>query len=201
LDDTAIEKVELLVIDLLEDPGGRYHVGSIPRHGVLIFDNDAYWNGVLARQGTEQHFRLRLLEAGNDSEATIVSSLNAEDAGGARGVGAFPVGEWPVTVTRGEDSFEAVSDPIPFSTSLMFKADLLRHLTLRATPPEDPEDPEVPYHIDEKLIIGTYTDSIAAADPDKAFLGRELEGALILMKDLPAMEEITIPVETPEDNP
>lgn len=193
LDDTAIEGTKILVIDLQDDPGGRYHVGPIPRHTLMLFDNDAYWNGVLARGNAELHFRLRLLQKGNTFTAALVSSLDPKQAGGAPGIGTIPPGEWPVTVTRTSDRFEAVSDPISFSTSLVFKGDLSRRLTLRAIPPADPENPDVPYKLTDKLIVGTYRDRLTAADTQLQYLNREIEGAFILMKDLPMLEDITIP--------
>ena len=195
LDDAVIEEAEILVIDLLEDPGGRYHVGGTPRHTVVLYDNDAYWNGVLIRDHAELPFRLRLVESAGGSTAELVSSLDPEAAGGAPGIGTIPPGEWPVTVTRGAGTFAASSDPIPCATSLMFHADLLRTLALHASPPADPENPEVPYHLSGRMIVGTYTDTLTPADPDLEYLGRVTRGTFILLKDLPAMEDIAIPTE------
>lgn len=195
LDDAQIEEAEILVIDLLDDPGGRYHVGGIPRHTLMLFDNDAYWNGVLMRENAELPFRLRLIESASGTTATLVSSLDPAQAGGAPGIGTIPPGEWPLTVTRGAGTFEAASGPIPSTTSLMFQADLLRTLTLRAVPPEDPENPEVPYRLTDRIIVGTYTDTLGPVDASMGYLERATEGAFILTKDLPVMEAVTIPTQ------
>ena len=190
LDDDHLEKVESLVLDLLEDTGGRYHVGTIPRHTLMLEDNDAYWNGILAQEQTQLHFRLRLIETEAGLTGMLVSKL---EPGNTTGIGTIPPGEWAMTVHRTGVSFEAQSVPMATATSVLFETNLLRTISLEALPPDDTGPDGRSYYFSPRTIVGDYRDTLVPQDPKLAYLKRETGGTFILTKDLPAMEALVLP--------
>jgi hypothetical protein len=180
LDDTNIEPVKLLVVDLVEDPQGNYQVGSTSRHLVQLYDNDTYWSGVMGTtNSTQLGFRLRLLRVGPQVvSAALVSELSTNRS---QGVGTIPVGVWPVRATLTTNSFQAVSAPIPMGTSrLTGKVQLQRLLTFTA-------EAGNPNHlVRSNLILGTFTDRLQATDPGVGWVGGSVSGVVALMEDVPA---------------
>ncbi len=183
LDDTRVDPVKVLAVDLVADPWGEYLVGGASRHIVQIHDNDTYWSGVMGTTDSSQlGFRLRMARLG--SQVVSAAIISEPVAGGSQGTGTIPPGEWPVRITLGADSFHAVSDPIPMGTSLLTgDARLQRTITLTAM--VGVED----YRLSANIIAGTFTDRLQSADPGMDWVDGSVSGGFVLMEDLPLPPE------------
>ena len=188
LDDLVIEDVKMLVLDLESDPD-KYLPGGSSRHTVLLYDNDAYWSGVLRNENTEHAFRLRLLRHATMVQGALVSSLDTNSLTGVNGVGTIPPGTWSLaTAQLTRTNFDAVSVPIPVGTSTLFGGSSLnRVLSLVAKPDQTGSNPGTNYWMKPNLIMGTYTDTLSPSRADLGYLRRETSGVFVLVEDLPVL--------------
>jgi hypothetical protein len=180
LEDTNMEPVKVLAVDLVEDAWADYQVGGASRHLVLLYDNDTHWSGVMGTTNSSQlGFRLRMLRVGSEVvSAALVSELSTNRS---EGVGTVPPGIWPVQATLTTNSFHAVSELIPVGTSLLTgNAPLERVFTFTAAAGATNT------LVRSNLIVGTFTDTLRSAAPGMAWVGSTIAGTLVLLEDLPA---------------
>lgn len=198
VDDVEIENIESIIIDIVEDGTGNYQLGPRNQHILTVLDNDGFWTAVLRMDKREYQFRMRLLREDGETIGSIISSLDSDSELGRQGSGSIPEGEWPVTVNWLSESFEAESAPIPMNSNLLFEGVLNRVIEFSALPPDNPEDPDAPYIVEDAVIAGKVTDSLISEDPDFSYFNLEREGVFYLMKDIPVTEAIETPYELAE---
>ncbi len=129
-----------------------------------------------------------IIEEGNLTTGKIVSSLD-------NGSGVIPEGEWNLTISKTSDTFEAASEPIPMSSSLLFDAELERTLYIQVAPPEDPDDPYAAYYFRTNRMLGTLLDGLKTVDPKLSYLNRETLKPVILIRDVPQYTNLVMPSE------
>jgi len=180
IDDTRADPVKVLAVDLVADPWGDYQLGGASRHVILLADNDTYWTGVMATADSSQlGFRLRMPQVGNQ---VVSAALVSEPvSGGSMGTGTIPPGEWPVQVVLGQDTFHAVSDPIPMGTSLL-TGDLQLQRVITLTAASGVAD----HRLSSNIILGTFTDRLQSSDPGMQWVDGTVSGEFVLMEALPA---------------
>ena len=190
IDDAEVEDIETLVIDLAATQDGSYRIGAVDQHLLLIEDNDAFWTGQILQDGSENTFRMLLIEEANQVSGTLVSTLE-------NGSGVIPEGEWNLTVNKTNDSFEAWTEPIPMVSNLLFDVALERKLYIQVAPPDDPnsEDPLDGYLFENNRMVGTIMDEIIAQDEDQSYLNNESLDLLVLIRDTAQFRDLEVPSE------
>ena len=190
IDDAEVEDIETLVIDLAATQDGSYRIGAVDQHLLLIEDNDAFWTGQILQDGSENTFRMLLIEEANQVSGTLVSTLE-------NGSGVIPEGEWNLTVNKTDDSFEAWTEPIPMVSNLLFDVALERKLYIQVAPPDDPnsEDPLDGYLFENNRMVGTIMDEIIAQDEDQSYLNNESLDLLVLIRDTAQFRDLEVPSE------
>jgi hypothetical protein len=188
-DDAEIENIETLVVELANAEEGNYRSGSIDEHLLLIEDNDAFWTGQILSKGSENSFRMLIIEEGNLVTGKIVSSPD-------NGSGVIPEGEWNLFISKTDTTFEALSQPIPMNSTLLFDSELDRTLFIEVAPPESPDDPLSAYYFKKDRMVGTLFDQIEARDNAFSFLNQESLSPVVLIRDVPQFINLEVPVQT-----
>ena len=196
IDDAKIENIESIVIDLIDDGTGNYHLGAVSQHIVSVIDNDSLWTGAIRVEDREYQLRMRMIREGSDTTGAIISSLSSDSETGIQGGGSIPEGEWPLTISWLENTFDAESVNIPMASTLLFDGAMNRKLHFSVVPPEDPENPAAPYIIEDAIVAGAVTDTLSSEDPNFVFFNQKTNGVFYLVKDIPVTESIDIPFET-----
>lgn len=178
MDDFDLEEPKALTLDLVYDESLGYTPGPNFRTMLILYDDDAFWNGVMrgtrAAEG-EVPFRMALARRDGQLSATLVSSSNT-----ARDSSAFPPGNWPVSSTWDGTVFSAESEAIPMPASSLFpdSQDLQRKLRLHA----DTRSSDTIVQFD-KLIMGHSTDGATAQDCS-GYLNMASPGGFLMIKEI-----------------
>ncbi len=175
IDDNVLsEPIELLMITL--EPGLGYEVGPHHQFTLSIIDNDLVWSGVLESRGAQTDVKLKII-----STAAGYSGVLSSD-----GYGSYPLGEWPVTVKRNANLFEATVNAIPVSAAgTAFNVPFTRQLSLSAD--NNPATPTSPLQksVTDNLVRGTFVESLSAVAADSAHLNRLINGTFFLTREAP----------------
>ena len=187
-DDAEIEDLESLIIDLEEAQDGSYRIGAVDQHIVVIKDNDAFWTAQIMEEGSESSFRMLIIEDGNQTTGKIISTAE-------NGSGVIPEGEWNLTITKSDNTFEAFSELIPMSDSLLFDSVIERKLSIQVVPPVDTESPDAQYayYLRSDRMVGTLLDEISGQDENVSFLNQESLKLLVMVRDVPAFVDLELP--------
>lgn len=177
-----------MVIDLAAATDGNYRTGAVDQHLLLIKDNDAFWTGTILSNGSETSFRMLLIEEGNVISGKLVSSLE-------NGSGVIPEGEYNLVVNKTSTTFEAWTEPIPMSSSLLSEADLKRTLSISVRPPDTPDDPFAAYFFRPDRMVGTLLDELTTTDENLSYLNQESLNPLVLIRDIPQYTNLEVPTE------
>ncbi|MCX7044200.1 MAG: dockerin type I domain-containing protein [Candidatus Sumerlaeota bacterium] len=191
-DNMIVQPMRTIVLDILPDLASGYWQGGIPRHTLLVMDNDSYWTGVMKNGLTELAFRLRILQNATSLSLTLVSSLDPASSIGVQGIGNIPSGQWGMngTLSDAAQVFHATSVEIPMGTARLFdRTPISRTLTFDVSP-----DHTV-YLYRKIFMLGEYTDTVKAASSGARFLDTQTTGVLALVKDFPTLPARTVPTQ------
>ncbi|MCX7045516.1 MAG: dockerin type I domain-containing protein [Candidatus Sumerlaeota bacterium] len=178
-DDAEMKGARAVVVDLIPDLAAGYWVSGLPRHTLIVYDNDSLWTGVIKNGLTELAFRLKILQSPTSFSVSLISSLNPNSLIGVQGAGAIPEGEWRMTATLTTQTFQAESELMPMGTASFFDNNPInRTLSFNVAPSL------VPYYMRPTFMLGQYTDRVLPVNSAAAFLQAETTGVVVLMQDL-----------------
>ena len=196
IDDDQISPNRLLFLQI--EGGSGYARAGRTRHMILLGENDAWWEGVVADKYAQRNFRLKITNDANGTDACFAAGsgidglppLEGETPGleSDQSVGIIPDGVFPVTVVSYTPSnFEINSPPLPATTGGLFgpSTGLSRTLELKSIPSSSPPNDD---QIGPSRIIGKYTECLAF--PGQASCA-EQTGTFVLIKQLSDPPEVT----------
>ncbi len=193
-DDLVVRGERSLLVDLMEVSG--YRIGIRGSHSVRFVDDDAYWNGTLKDRYAERNFRLMLSRSNSVMQACFVAGegqdglpiLNTNAPGSSISEGVIPAGCHTATVTTNTATLFSITSPeLAAGSAGIFagNASLARTFSL------DSAAANTNHHIDEILIVGTYTERIGITNTVSSYLDQTNSGAFILVRELPGQTTVT----------
>lgn len=167
-DGTMSEEIEIIALAL--ETGLCYELGPFSQQTILITDNDARWYGTLMNAETHIGFILEVTRTHTSDSATLVGDGNC----------TLPAGGWAAsTFTFTGDSFVATIDPVPVaSTANDFAVGLIRTFSFTAS------DGQSNQLVEDDLVRGVFSETIAPVDSANAHLMTSLSGAFTLASEL-----------------
>lgn len=180
-------RVETIILTLYyEDNAGLGYVpGSKTQHTVYIHDNDALWNGTIANNSAQIHFKMSIIKDASGIKSSLLTDGNGiiplrQDTVVIDGM---TLSEWYASASdASETSFSATINDIAIpGTGTVFHAGLKRGFTFNA------DAAQAGNKVDWKSAIqGVVTENIYSTE--NTYLNREIKGTFILLMQLPPIE-------------